>query len=162
MLRTARPPLIRSRLASRVARYRVGRGMQASARGQGPVPGHARGRRRRAAVRVPLFRRGQIAVAVLTCDVRLLRQMYPGQQILRRVPDDTRLVVCEPTGDLPAAWNEVPEARCGVIRKEHGQLLPFAPSPAGRVGPGVCARWPIVPRTSGHLTLPRGPPSVDC
>jgi hypothetical protein len=64
-----------------------------------------------------------------TRDVRRLRQMYPGRQILRRVPDDTRLVVSEPIGDLPAAWNEVPDASHGVIGKGHGQLLPFTPEP---------------------------------
>ena len=62
-----------------------------------------------------------------TRDVRLPRQMYPGRQILRRVSGDTRLVVCEPIGDLPAAWNEVPGASYGVIGKGHGQLLPFTP-----------------------------------
>jgi hypothetical protein len=28
--------------------------------------------------------------------------MHAGRQILRRVPDDTRLAVSEPIGDLPA------------------------------------------------------------
>jgi hypothetical protein len=65
--------------------------------------------------------------------------MYPGRQILRRVPDDTRLVVSEPIGDLPAAWNEVPDASHGVIGKGHGQLLPFTPSPRRRPGDRVRA-----------------------
>ena len=84
-----------------------------------------------------------------TRDVRLLRQVYPGRQILRRVSDDTRLVVCEPIGDLPAAWNEVPGASYGVIGKEHGQLLSFHPGlPPGarRQGTGrASARRPMVP-----------------
>jgi hypothetical protein len=53
--------------------------------------------------------------------------MYPGRQVLRRVSGDTRLVVCEPIGDLPGAWNEVPEASCGVIGKGHPRLLPCTP-----------------------------------
>ena len=78
-----------------------------------------------------------------TRDVRLLRQVYPGRQILRRVSDDSRPVVCEPIGDLPGAWNEVPGASYGVIGKGHGQLLSFPRAPAeGPVtgyGPGVRA-----------------------
>lgn len=51
--------------------------------------------------------------------------MYPGRQILRRVSDDTRLMVCEPIGDLPGAWDEVPGASDAVTGKRHGQLLSF-------------------------------------
>ena len=91
-----------------------------------------------------------------TRDVRELRQMYPGRQVLRRVPGDARLVVCEPIGDLPAAWNEVPEASCGVTGKGHGRLLPFTPGsrrkpgdrvPAGR--PRAVADRPAHAGTSG-------------
>ena len=39
---------------------------------------------------------GRSRSLLFTRDVRLLRQMYPGRQILRRVSDDTRLVVSEP------------------------------------------------------------------
>ena len=141
--------------------------MRASARGQGPVPGHARDQRRRAAVRVLLLQRGQTRSLSFTRDVRLPRQMYPGRQILRRVSDDTRLVVCEPIGDLPAAWNEAPEASYGVIGvKDMASCSPSPRAPAeGPVtgyGPDVRARRPIVPRTSGHLALTRGLPSADC
>jgi hypothetical protein len=48
-----------------------------------------------------------------TRDVRELRQMYPGRQVLRRVSDEARLVVCEPIGDLPAAWNGCPRQATG-------------------------------------------------
>jgi glutamine amidotransferase len=60
-----------------------------------------------------------------TRDVRMLRQQYPEREILRQVSDDARLVVSEPIGDLPGAWNEVPEASYGVVGKGHDQLLPF-------------------------------------
>ena len=69
--------------------------------------------RGRAAMGVPLLRRGQTRSLLSTRDAGLLGQMYPGRQILRRVPGDTRLVVCEPIGDLPGAWNEVPQASYG-------------------------------------------------
>lgn len=51
----------------------------------------------------------------------------PGGRSLRRVSDDTRLVVCEPIGDLPGAWNEVPEASYGGDREGTCQLLSFTP-----------------------------------
>jgi hypothetical protein len=73
-----------------------------------------------------------------TRDVRLLRQMYPGRQILRRVSDDTRLVVAEPIGDLPGAWNEVPQQARGD-REGTPQLLPFSPSSRRRPGERVWA-----------------------
>jgi hypothetical protein len=67
------------------------------------------------------------------------RQMYPEQQILRRASDNTRLVVCEPIGDLPAAWNEVPKASYGVIGKRHDQVPSFTPSPRRKPGDRVRA-----------------------
>jgi hypothetical protein len=111
MLCTARPPLTRSRLTCRGSCVLPG------------WPGHAgeregsrtrsRARSRVAAAGVPLLRRGEVAVAVFACGVRLLRQVYPGRQVLRRVPGDARLVVCEPIGDLPAAWNGCPRQAAG-------------------------------------------------
>ncbi len=43
--------------------------------------------------------------------------------------DDTRLVVSEPMGNLPAGWVEMPEASYGVVSKGGDQLLPFIPKP---------------------------------
>jgi len=75
---------------------------------------------------------------LFTRGVRLLRQMYPGRQILRRVSDDTRLVVAEPIGDLPGTWNEVPQQARGD-REGTPQLLPFSPSSRRRPGDRVWA-----------------------
>ena len=44
-------------------------------------------------------------------DVRAVRQLYPGREVLSELSDDARLVVSEPIGDLPGAWNEMPEAQ---------------------------------------------------
>ena len=41
-------------------------------------------------------------------DVRTLRELYPERGILQQLSDDARLVLSEPLGDLPGAWNEVP------------------------------------------------------
>ena len=60
-----------------------------------------------------------------TTDVPTLRTLYPQRHLLRELSDDARLVVSEPIGDLPGAWNEVPEASYAVIGKVDNQLLPF-------------------------------------
>jgi predicted glutamine amidotransferase len=62
-----------------------------------------------------------------TRDIGTLRREYPGQEFLRGVPDDARLVVSEPIGDLPGAWEEMPEATCAVVRPGEDRLLPFHP-----------------------------------
>jgi predicted glutamine amidotransferase len=72
---------------------------------------------------------GKSRTLFFTRDVRRLREMYPGQEILRQVSDETRLVVSEPIGDLPGAWVEVPEASYGVVGPGQDQLLPFAVKP---------------------------------
>jgi predicted glutamine amidotransferase len=62
-----------------------------------------------------------------TRDIGTLRREYPGRAFLREVPDDARLVVSEPIGDLPGAWEEMPEATYTVVRPGEDQLLPFRP-----------------------------------
>ena len=86
---------------------------------------------------------GRSRSLLFTRDVRLLRQMYPGRQIVRRVSDDTRLVVAEPIGDLPGTWNEVPQQARGD-REGTPSCCPSAQAPAeGPVtgyGPDACTR----------------------
>ncbi|WTX00194.1 class II glutamine amidotransferase [Streptomycetaceae bacterium NBC_01309] len=62
--------------------------------------------------------------------VETLRALHPDVGFLREVSDDTRLVVSEPLGDLPGAWNEVPESSCGVVGPDADELHPFAPQAA--------------------------------
>ena len=50
-----------------------------------------------------------------TGHVPTLRELYPEREILQQVDDDARLIVSEPMGDLPGAWNEVPESSYGVV-----------------------------------------------
>jgi glutamine amidotransferase len=68
-------------------------------------------------------------------DVRTLRALYPENELLRDLGDESRLVVSEPLGDLPGAWNEVPEASYGVIQPGQDELYPFVPT-AEPVGTG--------------------------
>jgi len=62
-------------------------------------------------------------------DFRTLRELYPGNERIASVSDETRLVVSEPLVDLPGAWNEVPESSCGVVQPGADELLPFRPRP---------------------------------
>ena len=50
------------------------------------------------------------------------RALYPAREIVQQLSDDARIVVFEPIGDLPGAWNEVPEASYGIAGKGDDQL----------------------------------------
>ena len=56
-----------------------------------------------------------------------LRQLHPDVEILQGLGAETRLVVSEPLGDLPGAWNEVPESSAGVVRPGQDEIRPFQP-----------------------------------
>ncbi|MGX1884933.1 class II glutamine amidotransferase [Streptomyces sp. NPDC055287] len=56
-----------------------------------------------------------------------LQALHPDVSFLRGLSEETRLVVSEPLGDLPGAWNEVPEHSYGVVRAGADELRPFAP-----------------------------------
>jgi predicted glutamine amidotransferase len=60
-------------------------------------------------------------------DVRTLRALHPDNLVLRMVSDETRLVVSEPLGALPGAWNEVPESSYGVIQDGEDRMAAFQP-----------------------------------
>jgi glutamine amidotransferase len=57
-----------------------------------------------------------------------LKAAYPDSEELAGLSDETRAVVSEPLGDLPGAWNEVPESHAGIVQPGQDELLPFAPS----------------------------------
>ncbi|HEY3010793.1 MAG TPA: class II glutamine amidotransferase [Micromonosporaceae bacterium] len=61
-------------------------------------------------------------------DVGTLRELYPDNPTFHRVSDETRLIVSEPLGDLPGAWNAVPESTYGVVQTGHDVMLPFTPT----------------------------------
>ena len=56
-----------------------------------------------------------------------LKALYPESEELARLSDETRVVVSEPLGDLPGAWNEVPESHVGIVRPGEDELRPFVP-----------------------------------
>lgn len=56
-----------------------------------------------------------------------LKALHPESEELATLSDETRVVVSEPLGDLPGAWNEVPESHLGIVRPGEDELQPFAP-----------------------------------
>jgi predicted glutamine amidotransferase len=70
---------------------------------------------------------GQSRSLYFSTDVRTLREMYEDNPILQGLSDETRIVVSEPLGDLPGAWNELPESSYGVIQEGDDELHPFRP-----------------------------------
>jgi glutamine amidotransferase len=70
---------------------------------------------------------GQSRSLYFSTDVSTLRQLHPDVEMLRNLGEETRLVVSEPLGDLPGAWNEVPESSAGVVRPGTDEIRPFQP-----------------------------------
>jgi predicted glutamine amidotransferase len=60
-------------------------------------------------------------------DMRALRELHPDNPVLQLVSEETRLIVSEPLGQLPGAWNEVPESMYGVIQEGEDLIAPFNP-----------------------------------
>jgi predicted glutamine amidotransferase len=56
-----------------------------------------------------------------------LKAIYPDSEELAGLSDETRVVVSEPLGDLPGAWNEVPESQVGIVQPGVDELRPFTP-----------------------------------
>jgi predicted glutamine amidotransferase len=60
-----------------------------------------------------------------------LRALHPEIAELAGLSDETRVIVSEPLGDLPDAWNEVPESHVGIVERGVDELRPFSPRPPG-------------------------------
>ena len=56
-----------------------------------------------------------------------LKALYPESEELQGLTDETRVVVSEPLGDLPGAWNEVPESHVGIVQPGADELRAFEP-----------------------------------
>ena len=56
-----------------------------------------------------------------------LKALHPESEELARLSDETRVVVSEPRGDLPGAWNEGPESHRGIVEPGADELRPFTP-----------------------------------
>jgi hypothetical protein len=56
-----------------------------------------------------------------------LRDLHPELEELAALSDETRVIVSEPLGDLPGAWNEAPESHVGIAQPGADELRPFQP-----------------------------------
>ncbi len=74
---------------------------------------------------------GQSRSLFYSKDVPTLRALYPERALLQELSDDARLVVSEPVGDLPGAWNEVPDSTYSIIERGRDDVFPFAPAAPG-------------------------------
>jgi predicted glutamine amidotransferase len=61
-----------------------------------------------------------------------LKALHPDLEELGAFSEETRVIVSEPLGDLPGAWNEVPESHVGIVQPGADELRPFAPRAAAR------------------------------
>jgi glutamine amidotransferase len=61
--------------------------------------------------------------------IEQLRELYPDNMLFRALDEETRLVVSEPLGELPGAWNEVPESSYGVVQDSGDAMHDFTPIP---------------------------------
>jgi len=59
-----------------------------------------------------------------------LKAIHPDLAELAALDDETRVVVSEPLGDLPGAWNQVPESHVGIVRPGEDELRRFEPRTA--------------------------------
>ena len=59
--------------------------------------------------------------------IEALRRLYPDNPLFEQLDSQTRLIVSEPLGDLPGAWNEFPESSYGVAHPDGAELLAFVP-----------------------------------
>ncbi len=56
-----------------------------------------------------------------------LKALHPELEELGVLSDETRVIVSEPLGDLPGAWNEVPESHAGAVQPGADEMRPFVP-----------------------------------
>ena len=57
--------------------------------------------------------------------VSALRELYPENEGLRQLSDESRVVVSEPLGELAGAWKPVPESSYGIVQKGADELGSF-------------------------------------
>ena len=70
---------------------------------------------------------GQSRSLYFSTRMDALKALHPESGELASLSDETRVVVSEPLGDLPGAWNEVPESHVGIIRPGLDELRRFSP-----------------------------------
>ncbi len=70
---------------------------------------------------------GRPGTLYFSTAVATLRVIYPENDFFQRLSDESRIVVSEPLGGLPGAWNPVPEGTYGIVQKGEDVLGRFVP-----------------------------------
>ena len=70
---------------------------------------------------------GQSRSLYFSTRMDTLKALYPDLELLVGLSDETRVIVSEPLGDLPGAWNEAPEGHVGIVAPGGDELRPFVP-----------------------------------
>jgi predicted glutamine amidotransferase len=64
----------------------------------------------------------------VSADVGALQRLHPANERLQQLSEGDRVVVSEPFGDLPGAWNEVPESTALILADGGLEQRPFQPA----------------------------------
>jgi predicted glutamine amidotransferase len=70
---------------------------------------------------------GRSRTLYVSTAVSALRELYPENENLRGLSEETRIVVSEPLGELVGAWQPVPESSYGIVQKGADILGDFHP-----------------------------------
>jgi glutamine amidotransferase len=70
---------------------------------------------------------GRSRTLFASADVQALRALHPDNPALQRLQDEDRVIISEPFGDLPGAWEELPEATALIIQPGPDERRPFRP-----------------------------------
>lgn len=62
-------------------------------------------------------------------EIDALRALYPENPTFQRLSEETRIIVSEPLGDLPGAWQEAPESAYGIVQPGEDRIAAFEPVP---------------------------------
>jgi glutamine amidotransferase len=74
-----------------------------------------------------------------------LRDLYPEHANLRRLSDESRIVVSEPLVPLVGVWRPMPESSYGIVQKGEYEVGHFQPSASGRLGQASDSRSVLRP-----------------
>ena len=63
----------------------------------------------------------------VSTDARAVRELHPENPRMQRLHDEDRVVVSEPSSDLPGLWEEIPESTVLVVQPGPDEQIAFNP-----------------------------------
>ena len=70
---------------------------------------------------------GRSRTLFASADASALRQLHPENARVQQLRDEDRVVISEPFGELPGAWEELPEATVLIVQPGADEKRPFRP-----------------------------------